>query len=399
MKVLLVSSGSGSRGGGEIYLYYLAAGLARLGHRVVSLCSETPRMDELARRLCEFAEVRRADFLHTYDRPTRCLGAVMDWRQQRYCAALFQTILPDVIHINQQVAEDGLDLMLAAQRSGLPFLSTIHIVHSANLLGARFGRTRDLITDKVLRKVNGTYVAVAKRGRQDLLTRFAFLSPSQVAVVLNGVLFPPTHYATDAARKRRQMNPADTVIGSVGRLETQKAPSFALRVVASLVRQGLPIKYVWIGDGPLRREFEAEARHLGVVDRVSLTGWRDDVSACLQKLDVLLMPSNFEGLPLALLEAMGAGLCCCVSDVDGMAEVIEHGKTGFLCRTGDVQAWRQQIESLVINPALRAEISNGARDFARARFTADRMASDTLKVYESVIQAKAHEISRQGQTS
>ena len=392
MKVLLVSSGSGSRGGGEIYLYYLSAGLTQLGHRVVALCDEAPRMNELARRLGEFAEVRRADFLRTYDRPTRCLGAVVDWRQQRRCATLFQTILPDVVHINQQVAEDGLDLLLAAKKSGLPFLSTIHIGHSAHLLDARFGRTRDLITGKVLRRINGIHISVARRGRQDLLTRFAFLRPSQAVVVLNGVLFPPALCVTDAARKRWHTKPGDTVIGSVGRLDTQKAPSFALRVVASLVQQGFPIRYVWIGDGPLRCEFEDEARQLGIADRVSLTGWRDDVPARLQGLDGLLMPSNFEGLPLALLEAMGAGLCCCVSDVDGMAEVIKHGKTGFLCRAGDVQAWCRQVAFLAMNPAMCAEIGNGAKQFARAYFTADRMAADTLKVYEDVV--LAHESSR-----
>jgi glycosyltransferase involved in cell wall biosynthesis len=392
-KILLVSSSSGSRGGGEIYLYYLAAGLAKRGHRVFALCSKNSRMDELAGKLNEFAEVVRADFLHTYDRPARCLEAAVDWRQQRRCVTLFQTILPDVVHINQQVAEDGLDLVLAAKRSGIPFLSTIHIAHSANSLGARFGRLRDLITGNVLRRVNGTHIAVARRSREDLLMRFAFLSPSQVLVVPNGVLFPPLAYAKQDSN-RCHAEPGETVIGSVGRLETQKAPNFALHVIATLVRQGFAIRYVWVGDGPLRGEFEDEARRLGIADRVRVTGWQSDVSACLQALDILLMPSNFEGLPLALLEAMGAGLCCCVSDVDGMAEVIERGKTGFLCPVADMQAWSRQIAFLTMNPAVCTEIGNCAKQFARACFSADRMAADMLKVYEDVL--RAHESSRQG---
>ena len=78
-------------------------------------------------------------------------------------------------------------------------------------------------------------------------------------------------------------------------------------------------------------------KHLGIADFVKLDGWRDDVSSCLQGLDVFVMPSNFEGMPLALLEAMAAGLCCCVSDVDGMAEAIEHGFNGYLCAPGNIQ--------------------------------------------------------------
>ena len=99
---------------------------------------------------------------------------------------------------------------------------------------------------------------------------------------------------------------------------------FVLGVIANLVRQGLRIRYIWIGDGTLRRTFEKKARDLGVADQVLVTGWSQDISAYLQALDILAMPSKFEGLPLALLEAMGAGLCCCVSDVDGMTEDIHH---------------------------------------------------------------------------
>jgi glycosyltransferase involved in cell wall biosynthesis len=389
MKVLLVSSSSGSRGGGEIYLYYLAAGLARLSHRVVALCGDRPRMDELAQRLAQFAEVRRVALLHTYERPARSLGAVIDTRGQRRFGDLFRSIAPDVVHINQQVAEDGLDLLLAAQNSGIPFLSTIHITYSASLLGARFGRVRDAVAGNILRRVGGTHIVVANRAQLDLLNRFSFLHAGQVAVVPNGVLSPPSCASRDATRVRWGVAGGDVLLGSVGRLEAQKAPNFALRTVAALTTQGLPVRYVWIGDGPLRREFEEQARRLGIADRVRVDGWRGDISGCLQALDVFLMPSQFEGLPLALLEAMCAGLCCCVSDIDGMAEAIEHGKTGFVCPIGDFDAWVRQTAAVVANPALRAEIGSRAREVARSRFSVERMAADTVKVYEQVAHARS----------
>jgi glycosyltransferase involved in cell wall biosynthesis len=110
------------------------------------------------------------------------------------------------------------------------------------------------------------------------------------------------------------------------------------------------------------------------------------------------MPSNFEGLPLALLEAMGAGLCCCVSNVDGMAEAIESGKTGYVLPSGDVDAWVRQIEVVAANAALRDEIGDRARKFARERFSVERMAEDTLEVYQSVVAAAAHDSARSGRT-
>ena len=97
------------------------------------------------------------------------------------------------------------------------------------------------------------------------------------------------------------------------------------------------------------------------------------------------MPSQFEGLPLGLLEAMGAGLCCFVSNIDGMSEVIEHGRTGFLCPVANVPAWSRQVADLVANRTLCAEIGNTAKQFARVHFSAERMAIDTLKVYETAM--------------
>src|SRR5215475_3148201 len=152
MRILLVSSSSGSRGGGEIYLHHLACGLSRFGHSVHSLCSSAAPMDELAKSLSRFGEVSRAEFSNTYRRPTRSLGATLDVAQQRRFRSMFRELSPDIVHINQQVPEDGLDLLLAAYSSGIPFLSTIHIAQSAKSLNARLGRLRDLVTSAVLRR-------------------------------------------------------------------------------------------------------------------------------------------------------------------------------------------------------------------------------------------------------
>src|SRR5262249_49495032 len=107
MKILLVSSSSGSTGGGENYLHYLAVGLARLGHRVQAICSTAPAMDKLAENLGRVGEVRRVKFINTYQRPARSLGAALDFEQQLRLRRTFQECRPDVLHINQQVAEDA----------------------------------------------------------------------------------------------------------------------------------------------------------------------------------------------------------------------------------------------------------------------------------------------------
>jgi len=387
MKVLLVSSSSGSRGGGEIYLHRLATGLSRFGHCVLALCSNAPPMDELAENLRRVCEVSRMELPNTYRRPTRCLGAALDFAQHRRISRIFHQLSPDIVHINQQVAEDGLDLLLAARSSSIPFLSTIHITHSASFLKARLGRLRDIVTRAVVRRVNTTHIIVAERAQHDFIARFGFLDTHQVKVVLNGVSLSQADDARGRTRARWGVTPDETVIGSVGRLEAQKAPDIALEIIAGLVSKRLPIRYIWIGDGPQRTAFQRQAHALGIASYVHLDGWRDDVTSCLQGLDIFLMPSRFEGMPLALLEAMGAGLCCCVSDVGGMGEAIHHGLNGFLCAPSDVPKWCEEIEAIAVNPTLRVEVGHRARDFAHKHFSVDSMASSTIAVYRDVIRS------------
>jgi glycosyltransferase involved in cell wall biosynthesis len=345
-------------------------------------------MDELAENLGRFGEVSRAEFPNTYQRPTRSLGAVLDFGQHRRIRCMIRELSPDVVHINQQVAEDGLDLLLAAYSSGIPFLSTIHIVESANSLDARFGRLRDLVTGAVFRRVSAVHITVAERARHDLIARFAFLKPHQVKVVLNGVFFSEKNDARDRTRARWGAAAGEIVIGSVGRLEAQKGPDIALQIIAGLVREGFALRYVWIGDGPMRNAFQEQAQSLGIEGFVSLDGWRDDIASCLQGLDIFMMPSRFEGMPFALLEAMAAGLCCCVSDVDGMAEAIQHGVNGYLCAPGNVARWCEQVEAVVADPARRTEVGRRARDVAHGRFSIDSMASGTIGIYQDVVRSR-----------
>ena len=388
MRVLLVSSSSGSTGGGEVYLYYLACGLVRLGHQVCALCSTSPEMDKFAEVLGTVAEITRVDTNNTYQRPARSLSAAIDYIQQRRLTRIFHEICPEILHVNQQVAEDGLDLVLAARRSGIPFLSTIHISRSAEELSARFGRVRDIVTGRVLRSVNAVHLTVAESARAELLQRFSFFSPGQVRVVVNGVFNSnPQEEVRSDIRRRWGLSKDEVVLGSVGRLEPQKAPLFGLEIVASLRRKGFPVRYLWIGDGPMRPQFEKSALELGIGDYVRLDGWRQDVSNCLQGLDVLVMPSNYEGMPLALLEGMTAGLCCCGSDIDGISEAIEHESSGYLCRPGDLDDWCQQLEMLIRDPDRRITAGKRGREVAQQRFSVESMARATADAYRDVMRS------------
>src|SRR5262249_27380188 len=111
MKILLVSSGSGSRGGGEIFLNYLGGALAARGHSVITWMPSHARMDELASQCARFSRVVRTDFRNTYDYRSRPLATLLNSRTSNSIARQWADLRPDIVHINKQNLEDGLDLL------------------------------------------------------------------------------------------------------------------------------------------------------------------------------------------------------------------------------------------------------------------------------------------------
>src|SRR5438270_3536838 len=145
MKILLVSSGSGSRGGGEIFLVYLAQGLTDRGHEVLVWMPSHPRMDELADKCSRFGRVIRTDYRNTYDYAARSLATCFNRATSRRIAREWKGLQLDVIHLNKQNLEDGLDLLRAADHSGVPSICTIHLTQTAKYLRAKLPSLRDWI--------------------------------------------------------------------------------------------------------------------------------------------------------------------------------------------------------------------------------------------------------------
>lgn len=392
MRVALMSSGSGSRGGGEVYLRFLASGLIGHGCKVHAIIPSAPRMDELVESLPAAAQVTRLPVTATYERRLRNVGALFDGEQQARLAAVLAAIGPDVVHVNQQVAEDGLDFVRAAERSGIPWVSTIHIGHTAHALGARAGRLRDLVTTKALRRPGTMYVTVSEASRAQLASRFSSgLTEPRVVVVHNGVPVPDPSAliaAREAARRDWKIAADEIVVGAVGRIEAQKSPLALIDYLQSLAASGQAVRLVWIGDGQLRGQLESEASARLGTDRLVVDGWRSDAATRMAGFDIFALPSLYEGLPLALLEAMHAGLPIVATRTDGMPEAIEHGVSGLLCSSGD--EFLQSLKLLLGDAELRNAIGRAARDTAQQRFSCSEMAAQLIEIYKKQANARRH---------
>lgn len=378
MKLMLVSSSSGSHGGGEPYFVHLARGLIQRGHSVDLWIADHPRMDGIADQLPAECQLRRIKYTNTYDRKTRVIGAVLDRGTRRRLADNFRKTRPDLIHINKQNLEDGLDLLLAASDTQIPSVATIHITRTMAELNATAGVVRDWWTRRVLEVSRCRLLAISTQCQRDL-TRFLRGGP-EILLALNGV--PDVELADrERVRARFGFDKQDIVIGTLARLEAQKNPLFLLSVLQSLPEH---CKLLWVGDGSLRGQFEAEIRTRGLSDRVRATGWIPQASELLAAFDIFALPSLFEGLPFSLLEACAAGLPIITNPVEGIDDVIESEENGIIVPSSTEEAWRGALSRLIVDPQFRARLGATARESYLSRFSVESMVRDTERAYETV---------------
>jgi glycosyltransferase involved in cell wall biosynthesis len=373
VRILLVSSSSGSRGGGEIFLLYLGEVLKAAGHTVGLWASRHPRMDELAARFATLGDVLRLDYRNTYDRWHRGL---LQRRNPAALARLRQSWLdwqPDVVHLNKQNLEDGNDLLAAAAALATPHLCTIHITQTARFLGARFPGWRDRNARHLLRDYRGLLVAVAGARATELMT---FLGPEvDVRTVNNGV---PSLEAvvTDRAtlRAAEGLRPESVAIVAVGRLEPQKCPLRFLEY-AERIRQVVPnVEFRWIGSGRLAVEWERAVSSRNLGDFVRRIEWRHDVRQVLPAFDLMLHPAAYEGLALALLEGMDAGVPCAV--MPAVHAQLPPALRSCCILLDDQLDWR----GLLTDPAKLAALGQTARRAIGAEFSTVAMG----RAYEAI---------------
>ena len=237
------------------------------------------RMDELAGQLAAFGPVHRLGFQNTYDRRTRCIGSLLARRDIARLARELAGLGPDVIHVNKQNLEDGLDLLAAAQRTGIPTVSTIHVTRPMRSLRSWGGGIRDWVSGRFLRNSHCPFIAIARSGIADL--EGLAIDTSRLHLVWNGVpAAPPAD--RNALRREWGCGPEDLVLGCVARIEPQKNPLF---IPGLLARLPAHVRMVWIGDGSLRDQLHQCAAELGVADRLILPGWQHNARASMAGFD------------------------------------------------------------------------------------------------------------------
>jgi glycosyltransferase involved in cell wall biosynthesis len=175
------------------------------------------------------------------------------------------------------------------------------------------------------------------------------------------------------------------VVGCLAGLEERKGHHYLLEAAAMLKPTGLKIQYKIGGHGPLRQTLEAQAKRLNLTDEVHFTGFVADAAQFFASADICVMPSLYEGLGVAALEAMAAGRPVVASRVGGLAESVVDGVSGFLVDAGDPAALAAAIEKFARCPSLAASMGSEGRDRVRRHFSLEGMASANESYYYELL--------------
>jgi glycosyltransferase involved in cell wall biosynthesis len=207
------------------------------------------------------------------------------------------------------------------------------------------------------------------------------LRASNLTVVSNGINIDRLAGANGDGVRAEFAVPEDSLlIGVIGRLHQAKGHSDLFAAMARLRDKGLRPKCLVIGSGNLRGELEETAKRLGLADRVVFTGQRSDVPRLLAGLDILAIPSRWEGLPIVLLEAMAMSRPIVATRVSGIPEVIQHEDNGLLVPPADPEALAGALQRLLTDPALRERLGRRGCVTMRERHDVAR----TARAYEGL---------------
>ena len=282
---------------------------------------------------------------------------------------------PDLVHAHSTKA--GIATRLVAKSFRVKH--TVFTVHSWPFTTGTPGWRKMLpLVERVMARFTDRFICVSEFERS-LALRYRISSPRKLVVVYPGI-------ETSEERPGRPSSDGPLEVIFVGRLAPPKDPLLLLKAVAKLNLDGkLRVKIV--GDGELKEKAEQYKRDHGLQEIVSFTGTlpNDEVKQLLLRAHLLVLTSDWEGLPVSIMEAMAAGLPIVATRAGAVEELVEEGVNGFLVNRGDVNGLTSALGRLVDNRNLVQEMGYHSWRLARARFSTDAWFQGVGEVYQQLV--------------
>lgn len=262
----------------------------------------------------------------------------------------------------------------------LSVISGIRTVYTVKDYGRLYGWL-----ERLTHSQDRFYVANSQHGLQSVIDGIG-LRKDKLIAIHNGLEFfepaEPIQEIREDIEFEFDLDEKDCVVGIVAQLRPPKRHDLLIHAIARLKDRYPHLRLMIVGQGAIEDELRALAINRGVEKQVLFTGYRLDVQRLLLRMDIFALPSEVEGQPVSILEAMNAGLPVVAARAGGVPELVVAGETGFLCIPGDLDDLCQSLIRLVESEELRRKMGRAGQERAQKLFSADRMARRFEGLYE-----------------
>jgi len=271
---------------------------------------------------------------------------------------------------------------IAAKLAGVP-------VVISSMRGIEVTRKYPLLLEKLTSPLVDKFTAVSEAIRIYIIQK-ARIDPKKIVTIRNGIRLSETK-VTPIERKEFGLSLDMAIVGVVARLAKEKGHEYLLNAARIVIKEYPKAHFLIVGDGPQREKLVELASNLGLKNHITFTGYRRDVLRVLALFDIFALATLWEGLPVVILEAMMMAKPVVATNVMGNPELVIDGVTGFLVAPRDREGLAERILKLLRDENLRKQMGGAGRRRIEEKFTIERTARETERLYEQLLVKKRGE--------
>ena len=352
--------------------------------------------------MTDLLPIRAADVVYL-DALQRSISPLSDLRALWKLFEAMRRWQPDIVHTHMAKAGTLGRLAAIAYNWTAPKDRRARLVHTyhGHVFEGYFGKFRTrffLFVERFLARRTHALIAISPGVEEDLRRTYRIGNEQQLRLIPLGFdlsrlsVLTPTDRTS--ARRSLQIEPGAVVVTTVGRLTAIKQQELFLAMAERLLKRDERFLFLIAGDGELRQSLEARAQELGIARRTRFLGWQRDLATLYATTDVFVLTSRNEGTPVALIEAMAAGVACVSTDVGGVRDVIGAPELGVVVPFGDPDALASAVVGLADEPGRRYEVGTRAREYVTNRFCRQRLVEDVKQLYLQLLGSRDRGVRR-----
>jgi len=294
---------------------------------------------------------------------------------------------PDIVHTHS--SKSGVIGRIAAYRAGVPVI--FHTIQGFSF--HQFSSSLAKVAYVPIERFTSRYADLHLSVNQfdlEYAVEHHIIPKDKIVRLYNGIDLSKSEEGLEEGELKQKMNiPKDAlIVTQVGRLWDQKAPEIFVRTAIKTLEENKNIYFLLVGDGELRPKLESIIHKHSLEKHIRILGWRKDVDHLLSITDVFMLTSLWEGLSVAILEAMAYKLPIIASNIKGNNELLVNGESGYLCEPNNISDFHNKLSLLIKDRSLMTKIGESGFNRAYELFSIEKTVSEIDQLYQTYFKKK-----------